>query len=1361
VRVAPFPGMRTAEPEDFSTMAPKAKGFLSQLRAVARIVCGCLTPPPRAAALALALFALPSLVSAQSARPDPVRGEASFSSTGGYARLTLKLAEDVASQVTSAGSILVIRFERPVDIAVDRLGESVPDYVASARRDPDGTAIRLSLARRVTVNTMQAGERTFVDLLPDSWTGSPPPLPIEVVRELAERARAAERALRQQRAEAQAKKRPPVRVRALIQPTFVRLVFEMPDGIGASSIFNDQKLTLSFNALLTFDLADALVAAPPNVASIKQRIDGDRTLVEIEMIGEVDVHSFREEKNYNLDVAFQQSDKAKVQTLPTADAGNAPAGKPKKEGAEKHSEGPASPGAETKPETKSEAKSESRADAKSDAKAEAKSEAKSEAKEARTETKAEPSAEGQKTGSKLEPTTEAPKAEPSRMQAKADAKSEANPAHAAEAAKPESTKPESTKLMAEPSPPGGNSEAAKKDAPVSMPDMPKLSEASKVDMQATEAAKHMDAPAKAETGAEAPKTAGPSKIVAAPPAEQTRPKAQGNNEAKSEANSEAKPEAKMADAKSTEEPVKVDAWRDSDGLRLTFGFPSVTPAALFRRGDTVWLVFDSTRPLDLEPIRAKGGAVIGEISRLPLENGQALRIRLSRPQLNSLSTDERSSGMNWSLTFADKMQAPPQPLAVARNILDPALANVAVPLPGAGRLHRFVDPDAGDPLIVITALPPMRGFAKRQDFVDFSLLDSGHGIAIRPNSDDVTVETADTKIILRKPGGLTLSPVDVSAERAPMAVRPLFDVEEWRKNQGANFMEREHALILALARTEPDLRAQARLDVARFYIARGMYPEAKGVMETTLSDPAPKKEEALTLMVHAVASILAGRPELGLKDISNPIVGSNYDSQMWQGLAMARQQKWAAAREKLKNVEFAIASLPADLQRIVTMEAMSASLEVKDYAGAAKRRAELEVIGVPADMQPAVALLRGRLAEALGHELDALDEYKIAVNSDDRKSAAEAKLLDTMLRQKRDEIKQTDVLRDLETLSMIWRGDAVEVKTLQKLAVIYNETARYAESLQAARTATRLEPNSVASRAAQDQAQALFSQIFLSEKGDNLPAIDALGMFYEFRELTPIGRRGDELIRRLVDRLVSVDLLDQAAELLQYQVDKRLEGSARAQVAAKLATIYLTNRKPDLAITALRATRIADLSGELRQQRLLLEARAQSDVGRHELALDIVSNIGGREALRLRSDIYWAARRWRESAEQIELYYGERWRDFKPLNTAEKSDIIRAVVGYALAEDAVGMARFREKYAPLMSGEADKLAFETASRPRVANSGDFTAIAKLAASVDTLEGFLREMKQRFPDATARAPVADPDPTGSLPPVVAGMRRAGG
>ena len=55
-------------------------------------------------------------------------------------------------------------------------------------------------------------------------------------------------------------------------------------------------------------------------------------------------------------------------------------------------------------------------------------------------------------------------------------------------------------------------------------------------------------------------------------------------------------------------------------------------------------------------------------------------------------------------------------------------------------------------------------------------------------------------------------------------------------------------------------------------------------------------------------------------------------------------------------------------------------------------------------------------------------------------------------------------------------------------------------------------------------------------------------------------------------------------------------------------------------------------------------------------------------------------------------------------------------------------------------------------------------LAKMAAGVDTLDGFLREMKQRFPDATARAPLppqtvkGEPVHTGSLPEIV-GLRPA--
>lgn len=1252
---------RTVEPEDMPPMAREAAdGLWSRTCALAP---GLSRHVRKAGVLAVCLLIG---LGAPARAADPIRGDATFSAAGGFARLVIKLGEDVPSEVTTAGSILIIRFDRPVDVPIDRVPEGAPDYVNSARRDPDGGAIRLSLARRVTVNTMNAGERTFVDLLPEGWKGPPPSLPMDVVKELAERARVAERALRAQRAAAETKKHPQIRVRASVQPTFVRFVFEMPDGVGVSSVLNEQKLTLAFNANLNFDLADAVVAAPPNVASIKQKADIDQTNVEIALIGDSDVHSFRDEKNYVVDVSFQP-DKSKMAATPEAaiaqmkPAGHGPVPAPDKHAAEKP-------------------------------------------KDAHREI--------------APPTSEAIARE-----TKIDVKPEVKPEAPAAMAPAETPKPAPAPATADAHAPEAPKEAAK------------------------EAAK------------EASKLASPVAEVAAAPAKPAP--AEAPKEAVREAAKEPAKEAvkaSLTEAPAAPQPAvaSVDARRDSDGLRVTFPLQVATPAAAFRRGDTVWLVFDTPKPIDVEAIRTKGGAMIGEVGRVPLDKGQAVRIRLTRPLVYSLASEEVGKETRWLLTLADKIQTTPLPLMMSRNITDPALANIAIPFANPGLLHKFTDPDAGDTLYVVTAQRPVRGFIKRQDLVDLSLLESAHGIAIRPNSDEVGVEVGADKVILGKKGGLTLSPVDISAERAPTAVRPIFSPEGWRKGQSENFMARQSELMTAISAVEPALRSLPRLDLAQFYMSRAMYHEAKAVTELMLSDPL-NKEESGALIMHAIASILIGRPAQGLKDLANPVIGNSHDSQLWKALAYARQGKWADAREKFKNVEFAIASLPLDVQRVVTMDAMRASLEVKDYAGASKRRSELEVVGVSPEAAPGFAVLRGRLAEALGHDKDALDDYKFAVGSADRPAAAEAKQLEVALRQKRDEIGKDEALRELETLSMTWRGDSIEVKTLQMLSQIYAENGRYRDALTAARTATRLQPNAEASRQAQDLASELFTQIFLGPKGDELPPVEALGMFYEFRELTPIGRRGDELIRRLADRLASIDLLDQAAELLQYQVDHRLEGAARAQVAARLSMIYLANRKPDMAITALRASRISDLSGELRQQRLLLEARAQSDVGRHDLALDIVSNVSGREVLRLRSDIFWAARRWRESAEQIELYYGERFRDFKPLNAVEKSDIIRAAVGYALADDSIGLSRFREKYAPLMSESADRLAFDIASKPAAASSAEFAEIAKLAASVDTLDGFLREMKQRFPDATARAPSSpqakeEADHTGSLPTI---------
>jgi hypothetical protein len=197
------------------------------------------------------------------------------------------------------------------------------------------------------------------------------------------------------------------------------------------------------------------------------------------------------------------------------------------------------------------------------------------------------------------------------------------------------------------------------------------------------------------------------------------------------------------------------------------------------------------------------------------------------------------------------------------------------------------------------------------------------------------------------------------------------------------------------------------------------------------------------------------------------------------------------------------------------------------------------------------------------------------------------------------------------------------------------------------------------------------------------------------------------------------------------------------------------NKKPDRALAVLRGTRTANVSDELRSQRLLLEGRALSDTGRPDLALEVIANLDGREVTRLRSDILWSAKRWGESAEQIELMYGDRYKDFTPLSDVEQQDILRAEIGYALSSDMIGLNRFREKYAPKMAETPDARVFDIVSAPLGPSGDQFATIAHAATSIDTLDGFLREMRARYPDSNATSPAAPMQSSPMAPSASAG------
>ena len=70
----------------------------------------------------------------------------------------------------------------------------------------------------------------------------------------------------------------------------------------------------------------------------------------------------------------------------------------------------------------------------------------------------------------------------------------------------------------------------------------------------------------------------------------------------------------------------------------------------------------------------------------------------------------------------------------------------------------------------------------------------------------------------------------------------MLDIAEWRKNQTGNFKAREDELIDAAGAAEPEQRTAAKVDLAKFYMSRRMYPEAKGALDLALADAKPGSE---------------------------------------------------------------------------------------------------------------------------------------------------------------------------------------------------------------------------------------------------------------------------------------------------------------------------------------------------------------------------------------------------------------------------------------------------------------------------------------------------------------------------------------
>ncbi|WP_312162471.1 endoglucanase [Phenylobacterium sp.] len=784
-------------------------------------------------------------------------------------------------------------------------------------------------------------------------------------------------------------------------------------------------------------------------------------------------------------------------------------------------------------------------------------------------------------------------------------------------------------------------------------------------------------------------------------------------------------------------------------VQLSFPWANPAGASVFRRGGAVWVVFDAPATLDV----AAAPRGLRQMAGVTAYRGaDYAAVRIDSP--SSTPFFASAQGATWTVILGPGAQVePPAQIRVVRDqARGPAGLKAAVS--GATRVVRVADPVVGDTLSVVTALGPAKGLPSRREFVQMALLPSAQGLAAESYIDDLAMSHEGDLVQIGRPAGLTLSAASTAVARAeatlgapqPASLPGLIDYENWPKTGSGGFLSRYNALLSAAneeAAIGRDAPVAARMALARFLVGSELSFEAIGVLNDAARRNPSVMEDPEFRGLRGIARVMARRYKEAQADFSAPILADDPSISLWRAYVGAQLAQWPEARSQFgAGAEAFNQFSPVWKARFARSDALAA-LALGDVNGA-DARIKLALMDKTDPMEElATRLVQARVVEALGYKDRALRIYAAVAGAPSEALAAPATLHATQIRLETGKITPVQAANVYAGLRYRWRGDATELETIRALGHLYLGQGRYREALEALRGAGSRLPNLPEALQLQADLAAAFRALFLDGAADGLEPVQALAMFYDFRELTPLGADGDLMVRRLVRRLVDVDLLDQAAELLKYQAENRLDGVPRAQVSTDLALIYLMDRRPEQALQAINASRTTVLPTALNAERRLVEARALMGLGRYEHGLELLERDTSRDAQDARGEIYWKQKNWAAAASIFEKSLGERWKQPGPLGAEEEGKLLRAGVAYSLAGDDASLARLQQRYDGFYDQARNPEALRVALTGVQTGQLRVSDFGRATADNEAFAGWVAKMKVKFREKPA--PLGPPTP----------------
>ncbi len=777
-------------------------------------------------------------------------------------------------------------------------------------------------------------------------------------------------------------------------------------------------------------------------------------------------------------------------------------------------------------------------------------------------------------------------------------------------------------------------------------------------------------------------------------------------------------------------PLAAVAEKD-EIVSLRFVWNTPVNVAAFERNGKIWIAFDRTNRVDVASLKAEAKSLAKEIYTLPHPAGTIVVITPEQGVKYAL----RKEGLLWIVDLYTGR--PPQFKTTNLTIFTQydSLKNsyLFIPSNHAGNIISLLDPEIGDIISISTTSQLGLGFNTPYRYPDFDILPASQGLAFVVNAPDIILNRGNSGITLKALGrSLNItSDLDVLkrnqkrlASDKEAAHINAFDIQIPQRLVDKNFNDVIDDFKKQILSAPLDQKNNLRIKLAQYYIYNGLGTNALFILNQMRKLDLPETKTDRFFALSGIANFLARRYKEAVHDFSQGAIPNNDEGVFWRTIAQSASEY----KEANNAIIFAHISLMRDYPQAVKDEvAIIAARNAIATGDDLSSQNFIDILNSVPDrlrnLGPQITYLSAQKMEMQGYIRNAIKEYQKLLNSNSTMFSAYGRLRHTILSHMVNFIDAKTAIKELEKLRFAWGEKEFKIKLLNKLADFYLKDHDYYNALRILNEEGFLVEGKQKENIAAKMVK-IFEDIFIGNHADdNLSPIKSLALYEDFKWLASLSNNQILIMQKLADRLVAVDLLPRAQDLLLTLIQRDdLTPDSKARIGARMAVIYLFEGKPKEALDIIEITKNKNLTSETINPRRIITARALSALDRTSEALDLLEHDISPKALRLKFEIYWTSGDWDNASNTIKQLIVEPTPNQK-LSQEQINYILDWATTLKQAGKETVLVRLRNKFAPYFKNTAYENVFNVLTNHLEKEKIDIKAIHTIIEDIKNFNDF--------------------------------------